>query len=143
MTASAGTSHSPNGTSRMAPRQATAATDGRMSDSIGTPNQACDGCDLVVRTWSVPSSIAPSSAAATSQMTRRLEQPRQADDGDRHEREVAPGRAVVHRRDGTRRAHTRSGFAAAQASRSARDRVLSTSAGVTHARRAWLIPQRT
>ena len=37
---SAGASHSPNGTSRIAPRQATAATDGRISDSIATPNHA-------------------------------------------------------------------------------------------------------
>ena len=73
----------------------------------------------------------------------RLEQPRQPDDGHGDERKVVLGRAVVHRGDGTRSVHTRSGFAAVQARRSARERVLSTSAGVTHARRAWLIPQRT
>ena len=141
--ASAGTSHSPNGTSRIAPRQATAATDGRMTDSIGIPNQACDGWTSSVRTWSVPSSIAPSSAAATSQMTGgSSNRDRPTTVTATSARSCLAERSSM-RRDGTRRVHTRSGFAAVQASRSARDRVLSTSAGVTHARRAWLIPQRT
>ena len=60
---------------------------------------------------------------------RRLEQPRQPDDGDRDEGQVAARRAIVHRRDGTRAVHTRPGLPAAQASRSARDRVLTTTSG--------------
>src|SRR4051794_39271676 len=69
VTPSAGTSHNPKGTSRIAPRQATAATDGRMTDSIGTPNQAWTGAASSWRTWSVPRSMAPRSAAAHSQMS--------------------------------------------------------------------------
>ena len=42
-----------------------------------------------------------------------------------------------------RSARSRPPLPAVQARRSARERVLSTTSGLTHARRAWLIPQRT
>ena len=141
--ASAGTSNSPNGTSRIAPRQATAATDGRMSDSMGIPPHACDGWTSSVRTWSVPSSIAPSRAAATSQIaggSSNRDSPTTVTATSARS-SLAERSSIAAMVRGV--VHTRSGFAAVHARRSARERVLTTSAGVTHARRAWLIPQRT
>ena len=62
-----GTSQSPNGMSRITPTQATAATDGRMSDSIGTPGASPRRTAASPRTWRVPTSIAPSRKIATNQ----------------------------------------------------------------------------
>ena len=94
--ASAGTSHSPNGTSRIAPEaRRSAATDGRIRASIGTPAQASAGpasslSDLERRRGASRRAGAP----ATSQTERRFEQARQPDHGDGHERQVAPRGAV-------------------------------------------------
>ena len=115
-----------------------------MSDSTGTPIDASAGGRLVGE------DLQRAVQHGTEQEDRhdphggRFEQTRQADHDDHgRDGEVAPGESVFHRRDGTRDGHTRPGFPATHASRSARDRVLITSDGVTHARRAWLIPQRT
>ena len=104
--AGAGTSHSPNGTSRMAPRQATAATDGRMSDSIGTPAGAASARRSSASTWSVPNEHRaeqedrdePDAPAARSAATAR----RSSTAARARSRRAQP---VVHRRDGTRDVH--------------------------------------
>ena len=96
--ASAGTSHSPNGTSRIAPRQATAATDGRMTASIGTPTRPRQARPRRAGPAACPAASRRAAAPAHEPDERRLEQPRQPDHGDRDEGQVAPCRAVVHRR---------------------------------------------
>ena len=139
----AGASHSPNGTRRMAPRQPTAATDGRMSASIGTPADWLGRGDLVGEHLERPEEHRDEQQDRDDPDRRRLRQPRQAHDGHRQEREVATARPVLHRGDGTRAGHVRPGFPPAQASSASRSRVFTTSPGRTHARRAWLTPQRT
>ena len=94
-----GTSHSPNGTSRIAPRQATAATAGRISDSIGTPSRACDGWRLVGEDLERAEQHRPEQEDA-----RPARRPGGSISRDsptmrhRDERQVAPGRAVVRSR---------------------------------------------
>ncbi len=137
----AGMSASPNGTSRIAPTAASAASEGRISDSIGTPSGSPSPS-----AWSEPSVTAPTSRPATAQTSgpsMRLDEP---DDrhGHRHELALQEGPGL-HGRGWyvERRQPRRWGLRPTQSSSSDRDRVLSTTDGSTHARRACVIPQRT
>ena len=114
-----------------------------MSDSIGTPIAGFGRRRLVGEDLQRPEQDGPEQEDGHGPDGRRLEQPGQADEHHGRDDEVAPGQSNVHRRDGTRDRHTRSGLPATQASRSARDRVLTTCLGSTQARRAWLMPQLT
>ena len=133
----------------MAPRHATAATDGRMSDSIGDAGEGQRPGGLVGEHLERPEQHRDEQQDRDQPQRRRLQEPRQPDDGHRRQREVAAAESVVHRADGTRDVHRgralTSGPAspATQASSSSRGRVFRTFAGSTQARRAWLMPQRT
>ena len=71
------------GTSRIAPRQATAATAGRISDSIGTPRRPSRRVELVAEDLERAERASPRrSRAGDEPDERRLEQPGQADDDD-------------------------------------------------------------
>ena len=135
VSSSAGTSHSPNGTSRIAPTQATAATDGRMSDSIGTPSPRLARAVSSPRTWSVPRSIAPSRKIATNQTaggsTSRDRPTTVTAARARSRRASRAARCVGGEATRPGAAHVPlAGLPATHASRSARERVFRTSAGL-------------